>query len=220
MAAADFLQDLERQVAAGVPEPPAQRRRNDGAGSSNEAFCNDAFLKDLLRFTLCKAQDTQQLMNASSLAFLIQAEELKRAVKESLDAYKNKQSHQHNGDLEGAIAKAREERRPLEPHPWGHKKVFTMVILLKTMKQAANAWTDVHQKSRDYLMNLPAEQIDRELSVCQSKFQKPMENRVWKFEILPSSHSSVQSRYTDRIFFFDQCPLHRYSLRSVSRTPN
>lgn len=194
-AASAFLADLNRQVGEGASEPPPQRRRADAAASApGAAGSQESLLKDLLRFTLYRSQDVAQLMNSQALAFLLSSEESKRTIKENCDAYRNKLLHQHNGDIEGARQRAREAKEQLPAHPWGLKKTFHTVILLRCLKQSAQDWSDEQNSAYEYLHNLTAEQMEIDVSSCQSKFQQPMTGRVWKFSLILSSTCSPETR--------------------------
>ena len=134
------------------------------------------------------------MLNAQSLAFLLSSEEAKQSTKENCDAYKNKLLLQHGGDVEAARQKAREDKQPLAPHPWGAKKTFTTLILLRCFKQAAQDWTPEQNMAYEHLTSLTADEMDLEIASCQSKFQQPLANRVWKFGLILLSTRSTQTR--------------------------
>ena len=181
-----FFADLDRQLAEPSQEPPhvRARRTDQGSGGAPSSGSNDQLLRDLVRFTLYRSQDVKDLMNANALAFLISSEELKRTLKESQDAYKNKQLQQHGGDVEAARAKAREERRQLEAHPWGSKKYFNYHLLCKYYQKMGQDWSDDQKAAMDHVLSLTPEQVDSEVAACYSKFQTPMEGRTWKYSLL------------------------------------
>lgn len=190
-----FFDEMQQQV--GNPQHPSNRRRlNDGLAlsASSGSVATDPLVQDMLRFTLYRSQDTTALMNSCTFAILLSSEVAKQSLTEFLAAYDDKLNEQHHGDIAGARAKAKQEKRALAPHPWGAKKYCVFCCLLKAMKEAAQSPEEHHTKALDTLLDLPAEVLCREISSCGSKFKTPMDGRTWKFTLMPSAAMSTSTR--------------------------
>ena len=121
-----FLNEVAQNSAPAAAAAPRSKRRvgEDGQAANEQPAQESQLLQDLLRFTLYRSQDVSMLMRSCGFALLLVSEELKAKMRTALTAYEDKLAEQHNGDVAGARNKAKAERQPLAPHPWGFRKYY------------------------------------------------------------------------------------------------
>ena len=191
-----FLQELAANTQNSSSEPPGQRRRLETGAMPVGApgSVPDGLVQDLLRLTLYRSQDVQALHHSSALCFLLTTDESRNTIAASMNAYKAKQEEQRNGDIPAARLAARAKGEALAPHPWGHKKFFNFILLVRTFQEKSDNWSPEQTAAADYLLELSPDTIDREIASCSSKFSSPLQGRTWKFSLMLTAAVSDETR--------------------------
>ncbi|CAE7594549.1 unnamed protein product [Symbiodinium natans] len=184
----NFLTEIEQNTSSSAMAPRTKRRADaNGQIAAEQQGPDNHLLQDLLRFTLYRSQDVAMLMRSCGFALLLVSEELKDKVVKAMAAYEDKLTEQHNGDVSAARNKAKAERRPLPPHPWGFRKYYTFIVLMNVLKGALPSTASEALEAVAALIELSEEAIDIQVAACQTKFRSPLQGRVWKFALLPTA---------------------------------
>ena len=112
----------------------------------------------------------------------------------SQQAYKAKQEAQHGGDIQAARAAARAAGLGLAAHPWGHKKYYNFILLIKFYQEGGTDWISEQARAAETLLAMSPETVDLELASCSSKFSSPLPNRAWKDSLLLTAAASHDTR--------------------------
>ena len=86
-----------------------------------------------------------------------------------------------------------------QPHPWGPKKVFLMIILLDIMEKAAQKMLDSPAKQTavgaiQEMGKFTPNQLDQFIHTFKSKFRAPIANRTWNFDLVIGALAPMRLR--------------------------
>ena len=164
----------KRKGAEGASAPPHDIHPND---------LLNVLIKDHLFFK----QEAQPVVDANSLVVLF---------KEINVAKKFAQSASSWHDQEPAQVPTGQKR---QPHPWGPKKVFLMIILLDMLEKAAKKMLDSPAKQTavgaiQEMSKWTPLQLDQSIHTFKSKFRAPIANRTWKFDLVIGALAPMRLR--------------------------
>ena len=174
----------KRKGAEGASAPPHETHPTD---------LLNVLIKDHLFFS----QEAQPVVDANSLVVLFKDLNVAKKFAQSASSWH---------DQEPAHVPTGQKR---QPHPWGPKKVFLMIILLDLMEKAAQKMLESPAKQTavgavQEMGKWTPTQLDQFIHKFKSKFRAPIANRTWKFDLVIGALAPMRLRelFTELIASF------------------
>ena len=170
-----------------LDENRKKRKGAEGASAPPQEIQPTDLLNVLIKDHLFFKQEAQPVIDANSLVVLFKDFNVAKKFAQSASSW-----HDH----EPAHVPTGQKR---QPHPWGPKKVFLMIILLDIMEKVAQKMLDSPAKQTavgaiQEMGKLTPNQLDQFIHTFKSKFRAPIANRTWKFDLVVGALAPMRLR--------------------------